>query len=173
MGSEGFPGCIISFLLRTATYITTIKAIIFCTIHPSRSRRPGIGAKHFLRLKEMSQTRITSQSLTHEPTTIRQVLQVYKPHQTGATTSPGTSGWSIDTPWPDEATRRPDWTSSHNRIPPYREPSRNHRYFGRPAGRDWGEASFVVMMFTGVWLVGVRLLLFRRDPCLFRVCCLS
>jgi hypothetical protein len=103
----------------------------------------------------MSQTHTTTQSVTYEPTSVRQILQVYDIHQTGEPTSTGTSGWNVDSPWRN-LPQRSDWTSDYNRIPPYREPSRNHRYFGRPAGRDWGEASFVVMMFSGVYVVSVR-----------------
>jgi hypothetical protein len=106
----------------------------------------------------MSQTQTTVDSVTYEPTSVRQILQVYNIHQTaGPAAASGTSGWSVDSQWHDQPQRQ-NWASEYNRIPPYREPSRSHRYFGRPAGRDWGEASFIVMMFSGVYVVSVRAL---------------
>ena len=103
----------------------------------------------------MSQTQTTTESVTHEPTSIRQILQVYDIHQTGGPEASITSGWSVESEWPEQP-QPPNWVSNYNRVPPRRESSRSHRFVNRPAGRDWGEASFIVMMFCGVNVVGVR-----------------
>lgn len=105
----------------------------------------------------MSRTEVITETHTYEPTRLREVLRVYDIHQTENTNTSQTSGWSLDAPWSEQPERQ-EWLSNYNRIPPYREPSRSHRYFGRPAGRTWGEANFVVMMFSGVYVVSVRVL---------------
>src|SRR3954470_23754448 len=90
---------------------------------------------------------------TYEPTSVREILQVYDIHRTGAETlSTETSGWSFDSEFPANSQAQ-NWLSTYRRIPPFREPSRNHSYFSRPAGRDLGEGIFVVMMFSGVYIV--------------------
>jgi hypothetical protein len=89
-----------------------------------------------------------------EPTSVHQILRVYDVHQTGGGAPSQTSGWSLETQWPAQPQLR-DWTLDYHRVPPYREPIRS-QYFDRPAGRDAGEATFVVMMFSGVYVVSVR-----------------
>lgn len=102
----------------------------------------------------MSQT-LTTTGTAVEPTSLREILQVYDIHRTGGEAAPtGTSGWSTDADFPENSHAR-NWLSTYHRVPPFREPSRAHRYFSRPAGRDLGEGSFVVMMFSGVFVVSV------------------
>lgn len=102
----------------------------------------------------MSQTQTVTDTI-YEPTSVREILQVYDIHRTGEEAAPtGTSGWSVDTEFPANSHGQ-NWLSTYHRVPPFREPSRNHRYFGRPAGRDLGEGTFVVMMFSGVYVVSV------------------
>jgi hypothetical protein len=105
----------------------------------------------------MSQTQ-TATDVNYFPTSVREVLQVYEIHQTGDATSSAseTSGWSEDAPWPEQPHRHyQGWVSEYNRVPPYREPARSHPLSSRPAGRDNGEATFVTMMFSGVYVVSV------------------
>lgn len=102
----------------------------------------------------MSRTQIYTDT-TYDPTSVRDILQVYHIHRTGEDTVwTGTSGWSVDAEFPANS-RAQQWVSNYRRIPPFREPSRNHGYFSRPAGRDLVEGAFVVMMFSGVFVVSV------------------
>lgn len=102
----------------------------------------------------MSQTQTTTLTTVNEPTTVRQILQVYDIHRTGEQPYSPTSGWSEESQWREQRHGQ-NWASNYNRIPPYREPMRSHRLRERPAGLTTGSASFVVMMFCGVYIVSV------------------
>jgi hypothetical protein len=105
---------------------------------------------------------------TSEPTSIRQLLQAYEIHQTegeednsrevSTTTlsSTATSGWGITSPWPSH-TQPWNGAMSYNRMPPCRQTGTRHTLASRPAGRVPGESLFVIMMFSGVYVVGVSL----------------
>lgn len=114
----------------------------------------------------MSRTTTTATSNSEiqleQASSVRQILRAYDIHQTGAH-GEQRSGWSTDVPY--APSQRVDWNSDRRRIPPYRETDRSHRLADRPAGRTGGESAFVIMMFSGAYVVSVRdYLCHNRSP---------
>lgn len=85
-----------------------------------------------------------------EPTTLRDVLQVYTIHQTGEDIATETSNDTRD------FVSQPDWPSDRRRIPPYRSTTRTYPLSERPGGVTTFEGVIVVVMFSGVYTVAVR-----------------
>ena len=92
-----------------------------------------------------------------EPTTIRETLGVYNVHVTGHDeTLDNRTNQSRHAPEEPTTHSDPNWPSDWRRTPPYRASSRTHHVSDRAAGQDAVEGATVVMMFSGVWMMGVR-----------------
>lgn len=92
-----------------------------------------------------------------EPTTLRETLRVYNVYETGHDEMLERS-INQSRHAPEESTTHsdPNWPSDWRRMPPYRASSRTHRVSDRAAGQDAVEGATVLMMFSGVWMMGVR-----------------
>lgn len=99
-----------------------------------------------------------TETFTEEPRTIRETLRAYHVHETGVETSPAPRQTASQHTVPSER----NWPSDWRRMPAYRETSRTHRVSDRAAGQDFVESGIVLTMFSGVWMMGVRGMDFRK-----------
>lgn len=93
-----------------------------------------------------------TETTTEEPRTIRETLRAYDVLETGVESSPVPSQTASRQPVQSQR----DWPSDWRRMPAYRETSRTHRVSDRAAGQDLVESKIVLTMFSGVWMMGVR-----------------
>jgi hypothetical protein len=95
-----------------------------------------------------------TETIIEKPRTVRETLRTYDVLETGVETSSVPSPNASQQPVRSER----NWPSDWRRMPAYRETSRTHRISDRSAGQDLVESGFVVAMFSGVWMMGVRVL---------------
>jgi hypothetical protein len=95
-----------------------------------------------------------TETITEEPRTVRETLRAYDVLETGVETSPIPSQNASQQAVQSER----NWPSDWRRMPAYRETSRTHRVSDRAAGQGLVESGIVLTMFSGVWMMGVRVL---------------
>jgi hypothetical protein len=92
------------------------------------------------------------------PAAVNDLLKAYDLHHSGDENSQSQRAESASQR-PHQPENPASWPSNRRRIPAYREPSQDHRFADRPAGRDNAESVFVTVMFIGTYVNSVSLLL--------------